>query len=80
MEFKHAHMHSKQKNGKYLITLMLDDMKASEINDANLKVHIETKTYLNCNDLVSVTIICATFSLQVKKHQQNFSLADWYRC
>ena len=33
---------------------MLDEIKASETGDANLKNYIETKTYLNCKDLVSV--------------------------
>ncbi len=56
-EFKHAHLHSEQRNRKYLITLMLDDIKASEIDDPYLKIHIETKTYENCKDLVSVIIL-----------------------
>ncbi len=58
VEFKHAHMHSKQRNGKYLITLMMDDIDPSEIDDANLKIHVETKTYLNCKDLVSNYFLC----------------------
>ncbi len=52
-EFTLAHTHSKNKTGKYLITLMLDDIKANEIKDANLKNHVETRTYINHKDLVS---------------------------
>ncbi len=62
-EFALAHTHSKNRTGKYLITLMLDDIKASEIKDANLKIHIETKTYLNSKDLVSMIVDFHQFSL-----------------
>ncbi len=53
-EFALAHTHSKNRTGKYLITLMLDNIKASEIKDVSLKNHIETKTYLNSKNLVSM--------------------------
>ncbi len=52
-EFAHAHMHSKKTNGKYLVTLMLDEIKAGEIKDANLKDHVEENTCIKCKDLVS---------------------------
>ncbi len=51
-EFTLAHTHSKNQNGNYLVTLMLDDIKSSEIKDANLKNHVETNTFLSCKDLV----------------------------
>ncbi len=63
-EFALAHTHSKNQTGKYLVTLMLDEMKASQTGDANLKNYIETKTYLNCNDLVSVNVHFLSCSLQ----------------
>ncbi len=52
-EFALAHIHSKNRNGKYLVALMLDEIKASEIDDTNLKNYVETNTYINCKDLVS---------------------------
>ncbi len=62
-EFALAHTHSKNKTGKYLVSLMLDEIKSSETGDANLKDHIETKTYLNCKDLVSSNKFPITLTL-----------------
>ncbi len=64
-EFALAHTHSKNRTGKYLVTLMLDDIKAGEISDANLKNHLETKTYLKCKDLVSKMCCVSVSSLLV---------------
>ncbi len=44
--------------------LMLDEIKASEINDANLKNYVETNTYISCNDLVS-DIISLLYSASI---------------
>ncbi len=52
-EFTHAHMYSKKTNGKYLVTLMQDEIITGDIKDANLKDHIEANSYINCKDLVS---------------------------
>ncbi len=51
-EFHIAHEQMIQGRKKYLIPLMIHDLKACDIQDADLRMYVESYTYLVCQDLV----------------------------
>ncbi len=51
-EFHIAHTQMVNGRKKYIIPLMLEKIKASEIQDADLRMYVESHTYLDCNDKV----------------------------
>ncbi len=51
-DFQIAHTQAIHRKGKYLIPLMRGQVKLEEIRGPDLKLYIETHTYLKCNDLV----------------------------
>ncbi len=51
-EFHIAHDQVINGRKKYLIPLMLEEINASEIQDADLRLYIESHTYLDCKNLV----------------------------
>ncbi len=55
-EFHIAHEQVVTGRKKYIIPLMLEKIKASEIQDADLRMYVESHTYLDCND--KVCFIC----------------------
>ncbi len=54
MEFHIAHEKMIQEKRKYLIPLMLDNVSPKHIKDADLRMYVESHTYLDCKDEVSV--------------------------
>ncbi len=55
MEFHIAHEKVLQGRKKYLIPLMLDNVQPQEILDADLKMYVESHTYLDCKNEVDVS-------------------------
>ncbi len=51
-EFHIAHEQVVNGRKKYIIPLMLEKIKAGEIQDADLRMYVESHTYLDCNDKV----------------------------
>ncbi len=51
-DFQIAHTQAIHHKGKYLIPLMRGHVTPQEIQCPDLKLYIETHTYLKCNDLV----------------------------
>ncbi len=51
-EFHIAHEQMIQGRKKYLIPLMLEEIKSADIKDADLRMYVESHTYLDCKDLV----------------------------
>ncbi len=52
MEFHIAHEKTIQERKKYLIPLLLDNVKPAKIKDADLRLYLESHTYLDCKDQV----------------------------
>ncbi len=61
MEFHIAHERVIQGNKKYLIPLMLGNVKPTRIQDADLRLYVESHAYLDCNE--KVKLFCETFSV-----------------
>ncbi len=51
---------------KYLVPLMLEDIDAGDIKDADLRMYVESHTYLDCKDLVR--------SRALLHHEESFPL------
>ncbi len=52
-EFHIAHEQVIHGRKKYIIPLILEKIKASEIQDADLRMYVESHTYLDCTDKVN---------------------------
>lgn len=52
MEFHIAHEQMIHGRKKYLIPLVLDNVKPGKIKDADLRMYVESHTYLDCKDQV----------------------------
>ncbi len=52
MEFHIAHEQVIQGRKKYLIPILLKNVKTNKIKDPDLRMYVESHTYLNCTDKV----------------------------
>ncbi len=65
MEFHIAHEQMVQGRKRYLIPLLLDNVKPCEIKDADLRMYVESHTYLDCGDqVVSIDIQTSEVNVQ----------------
>ncbi len=53
MEFHIAHEKIMNERKKYLIPLMLENLNPNHIQDVDLRMYVESHTYLDCKDQVS---------------------------
>ena len=53
-EFHIAHEEMVQGRKKFIIPIMHQELKANQVEDPTLKMYMETYTYLECKDLVSI--------------------------
>ena len=72
LEFRVAHQLVTGGRKKFLIPLLLEDVKLNELGDvdADLKLYIETHTYTDCKYLVSVVS-------NVRKDCKDLVSVDW---
>ncbi len=56
-EFHIAHEQVVNGRKKYMIPLMLENIKAGEIQDADLRMYVESHTYLDCKDKVKIQVV-----------------------
>ncbi len=66
-EFHIAHEQVVNGRKKYIIPLMLENVQAGEIQDADLRMYVESHTYLECNDKVCHTNAKECNTKQLKK-------------
>ncbi len=60
MEFHVAHeqvVNGKKNRRKYLIPLMMEKVNSTTIQDATLRMYVDSYTYLDCRDKVNLCIL-----------------------
>ncbi len=76
MEFHIAHEKMIQGRKKYLIPLMLEHLHPTKVQDPDLRMYIESHTYLDCKDEVE----SFSFSFSIKFGQTSFSCVQISHC